>query len=59
CKKLGITITTFMIARDPYLLQFVHEFTKVNQGRAYYSGLGGLGEFMFEDFVRNRRKTLR
>ncbi len=59
CKKLGITITTFMIARDPYLRQFVHEFTKVNQGRAYYSGLGGLGEFMFEDFVRNRRKTLR
>ncbi len=59
CKKFGITITTFMIARDPYLQQFVREFTKVNQGRAYYSSLSGLGEFIFEDFVRNRRKTLR
>lgn len=59
CKKLGISITTFMIARDPYLQQFVRDFTKVNNGRAYYSSLSGLGEFIFEDYVRNRRKTLR
>ncbi len=59
CRKIGITITTFMIARDPYLQQFVREFTKVNQGKAYYSSLSGLGEFVFEDFVRNRRKNLR
>jgi len=59
CKKLGITITTFMIARDPYLQQFVRDFTKANQGKAYYSTLSGLGEFIFEDFVHNRRKTVR
>lgn len=59
CRRLGITITTFMIARDPYLQQFVRDFTKTNNGRAYYSSLKGLGEFIFEDFVRNRRKTLR
>ncbi len=59
CKKLGITITTFMIARDPYLQQFVRDFTKINQGRAYYSELSGLGEFLFEDYVRNRRKRVR
>ena len=59
CKKIGITITTFMIASDPYLQQFVREFTKVNQGKAYYSSLTGLGEFVFEDYVRNRRKNLR
>ena len=59
CRKLGITITTFMIARDPYLQQFVRDFTVVNQGRAYYSSLTNLGEYLFEDFVRNRRKTLR
>jgi uncharacterized protein with von Willebrand factor type A (vWA) domain len=59
CKKMGISITTFMIARDPYLQQFVREFTKVNNGRAYYSSLTGLGEFIFEDYVRNRRKTVR
>jgi uncharacterized protein with von Willebrand factor type A (vWA) domain len=59
CRKLGIPITTFMIARDPYLQQFVRDFTKINQGRAYYSSLNGLGEYLFEDFVRNRRKNLR
>ncbi|MCZ7604260.1 MAG: hypothetical protein M5R37_15470 [Melioribacteraceae bacterium] len=59
CKKLGIPITTFMIASDPYLQQFVREFTITNQGRAYYSSLTGLGEYVFEDFVRNRRKRLR
>ncbi|MCX6168060.1 MAG: VWA domain-containing protein [Ignavibacteriales bacterium] len=59
CRKIGITITTFMIARDPYLQQFVREFTKVNQGKAYYSSLSGLGEFVFEDFVRNRRKNVK
>ena len=59
CRKLGIPITTFMIAQDPYLQQFVRDFTIINQGRAYYSSLNGLGEYLFEDFVKNRRKKLR
>lgn len=59
CRRLGITVTTFMIARDPYLQQFVREFTKTNNGRAYYSDLSGLGEFIFEDYIKNRRKRLR
>jgi Ca-activated chloride channel homolog len=59
CRKLKISITTFMIARDPYLQQFVRDFTKTNQGRAYYSSLNGLGEFIFEDYIRNRRKRVR
>lgn len=58
CRRLGIAITTFMIARDPYLQQFVREFTKTNHGRAYYSSLNGLGDFIFEDYIRNRRKHL-
>lgn len=59
CRRLGISITTFMIANDPYLQQFVREFTKVNNGRAFYSSLNGLGEYIFEDYIRNRRKKLR
>jgi Ca-activated chloride channel family protein len=59
CRKLGISITTFMIAKDPYLQQFVREFTKTNNGRAFYSSLSGLGEYIFEDYVRNRRKRLK
>jgi Ca-activated chloride channel family protein len=59
CRRLGIPVTTFMIAKDPYLQQFVKDFTKINNGRAYYSSLSNLGEFIFEDFERNRKKTLR
>src|SRR5690606_41680831 len=59
CRKLGISTTTFMIARDPYLQQFVREFTKTNNGKAFYSSLSGLGEYIFEDYVRNRRKRLK
>ena len=58
-RRMGITITTFMIARDPYLQQFVREFTKTNNGRAFYSSLSGLGDFVFEDFIRNRKKRVR
>jgi len=57
CRKLNIPITTFMIASDPYLKAFVREFTKANNGNAYYSSLKGLGELVFEDYRRNRRKT--
>ncbi len=56
CRKLQIPITTFMIASDPYLQQFVKEFTKANNGNAYYSSLKGLGHLVFEDYRRNRRK---
>jgi Ca-activated chloride channel homolog len=58
CRRLNIPVTTFMIASDPYLKEFVKEFTKVNNGNAYYSSLKGLGDLIFEDYARNRRKTL-
>lgn len=58
-RKLHIPITTFMIARDPYLQQFVNAFTKANQGKAFYTGLKGLGEMIFEDYENNRKKRIR
>lgn len=57
-RKLKIPVTTFMIATDPYLKAFVRDFTKANNGNAYYSSLQGLGNLVFEDFRKNRRKTL-
>jgi Ca-activated chloride channel homolog len=59
CRRLKIPVTTFMIARDQYLKEFVQEFTKINNGRAYYSSLKGLGEFIFEDYEKNRKKDVR
>jgi Ca-activated chloride channel homolog len=59
CRRLHIPITTFMIARDPYLQQFVHEFTETNHGKAFYTSLQGLGEFIFEDYERNKKKRVK
>lgn len=58
-RKLHIPITTFMIAQDPYLRQFVRHFTAANQGKAFYTGLKGLGEMIFEDYEKNRTKRIR
>ena len=59
CRKMQIPITTFMIASDPYLMNFVEQFTKANQGKAYYSGLNGLGEFVFKDYKNNKSRRHR
>jgi Ca-activated chloride channel homolog len=58
CRKLKIPITTFMVTSDPYLQQFVKDFTEANKGKAYFSGLQGLGGYIFEDFEKNKRKKL-
>jgi uncharacterized protein with von Willebrand factor type A (vWA) domain len=58
CKKLKIPITTFMIASDPYLQQFVQEFTEMNNGKAYFASLDKLGAFIFKDFESGKRKTV-
>lgn len=59
CRREKIKITTFMIARDPYLQNFVRDLTEANHGRAYYASLDNLGGYIFEDYIRNRRKRVR
>lgn len=58
-RRLHIPITTFMIAKDDYLMKFVREFTHANQGKAFYTGLKGLGDMIFEDYETNRKKRIR
>jgi uncharacterized protein with von Willebrand factor type A (vWA) domain len=58
-RRLHIPITTFMIAEDPYLMQFIREFTQANRGKAFYTGLKGLGEMIFEDYENNRKKKIK
>ena len=57
-RKLHIPITTFMIAQDQYLKTFVRNFTEANKGKAFFTGLKGLGEMIFEDYEQNRKKRL-
>jgi Ca-activated chloride channel homolog len=58
CRKLHIPVTTFMIARDPYLQAFVEDFTEANKGKAFYASLKGLGDFVFADYEQNKRKHI-
>lgn len=59
CRREQIDITTFMIARDPYLQNFVREFTGANQGRAYFASLNNLGGYIFHDYIKNRIRNVR
>jgi len=44
----------------PYHTNTIAEqFTKANQGKAYYSGLNGLGEFIFRDYKHNKSRRNR
>ena len=45
-----------MIAQDPYLKEFIRTFIEANKGKAFFTGLKGLGEMIFEDYEQNRKK---
>ncbi len=56
CRRAGIPITTFMLATDPMLVNFVEQLSRINRGRAFYSSPDHLGEYILADYIRNRRK---
>ena len=57
CRKSGILIHTFMLARDPYLLAFVNRVSEIARGKAYFTSTMTLGQYIMRDFLR--RKTRR
>ena len=59
CRRYGIPITTFMLARDPHLVRFVEDLTRINRGRAYFSSPDRLEQTVFVDFINNRRRKVR
>ena len=56
CKKSNIRVNTFMIASDPYLMEFVEKFTEINDGSAYFADLNDLGSMVLKDYSRNKIK---
>jgi len=57
CRKSGILINTFMLARDPYLVAFVNQVSAIARGKAYFTSTMTLGQYIMRDFLR--RKTRR
>ena len=58
CRRQHIVITTFMLATDPMLTDFVEKLTQINRGRAYFASPYNLGEFILADYIRNRRRRV-
>jgi Ca-activated chloride channel family protein len=56
CRRQRVVITTFMIATDPMLQDFVEKLTRANRGRAYFANPYNLGDFILADYVKNRRR---
>jgi len=57
CRRTGILINTFMLARDRSLVEFVKKVSAICKGKAYFTNTMTLGQFILMDFMR--RKTRR
>jgi Ca-activated chloride channel family protein len=58
CRKAGILINTFMLARDPALVQFVSKVCELARGRAYFTSTMTLGQYIMRDFLRRRTRRV-
>jgi Ca-activated chloride channel family protein len=54
CRKAGISINTFMLARDPYLVRFVERVAEIARGKAYFTSTLTLGQYVMMDFLRGK-----
>ncbi len=59
CRKAGILINTFMLARDPALVQFVAKVCEMARGKAYFTNTMTLGEYVMRDFLKRRTRRVR
>jgi uncharacterized protein with von Willebrand factor type A (vWA) domain len=58
CAARGINLNLFMLGQDAHLMQFVHQISKVNRGRAFYTTPNNLGRYLLVDFLSQRRKWI-
>lgn len=58
CRKSGILINTFMLARDPYLVQFVQKVSEIARGKAYFTSTMTLGQYIMMDFMKRKRRRV-
>jgi Ca-activated chloride channel family protein len=59
CRRSGVMINTFMLASDPYLVDFVKRMTEMTRGKAYFANPNNLTEFVLMDFLKRRTSRVR
>jgi len=58
CRKAGIMINTFMLARDYDLVAFVRKVAEICHGKAYFTTPRTLGEYVLFDYVNRKTRTV-
>ena len=58
CRRSGILINTFMLARDYDLVAFVQKLSEVCRGKAYFTTPMTLGRYLLMDFMTKRVRTV-
>jgi Ca-activated chloride channel family protein len=56
CRKAGVLINTFMLARDAALVAFVNRVSEIARGKAYFTSTMTLGQYIMRDFLRRRTR---
>ena len=59
CRRSGVMINTFMLASDPYLVDFVKKMTAMTNGKAYFANPNNLTQFVLMDFLKRRTSRVR
>jgi Ca-activated chloride channel family protein len=58
CRKAGIMINTFMLARDHDLIAFVRRVAQICHGKAYFTTPRTLGRYVLMDYMDNKTRTI-
>ncbi len=58
CRKSGILINTFMLARDYELVSFVKKVTEICRGKAYFTTPYTLGQYILMDYMQKKVKSI-
>jgi Ca-activated chloride channel homolog len=58
CRRAGIMINTFMLARDRALVDFVKRVSEISRGKAYFTNTMTLGQFILMDFLRKKTRRV-
>lgn len=58
CRRQGIQINTFMLARDPELISFVQRVSHMTKGKAYFTTPHTIGQYVLQDFQNRRTKMV-
>jgi Ca-activated chloride channel homolog len=58
CRKAGILINTFMLARDHDLVSFVRKVAEICHGKAYFTTPRTLGRYVLMDYMDKKTRTI-